>query len=386
MGISALKQGGAFLIRFKKNKDDDLSSYPKETNVYLIQNRTAIIERNIILVLVVFLILLVAYICFDKTVNTNKNVLGIKETDMNSKYLDKNKVDADKSGNNGDESNDELAFDYSKSIICWGDSFSDNSSNSTNFYTYYLTEQLMEIETDINGVFSSGVDGDNMEAIAAKQGGIPMFVQPCSIPADDKSVPITLKNSLGSTIILQDKLNSGLNPCTISGIEGEVYYVNGKPSFIRSKNGNAYDVKTPTTLVTNAMSNIKGYTGIYFFGADYGKYTPEQVVDIYKSMIKFQGNQNYIVIGSVIGTKTKLEPYEHALEDAFGNNYINLRAYLTEDVFNDYEIKINSKDAKALSDGSVPPCFILNGKRLSDSGSKILADLVYNKLAYLDLS
>lgn len=375
--------GGVFLKKPKQINNIDIDSQ-KEKNLLYTQNRTLIIERRIIAALIIFLILLMGFIAAYRILGiSEQSRYSLREDSLNSKYLDNKRVPS--STENEDDGNVEAAFDYSKSIICWGDSFSDNTANSTNFYTYYLSERLTQVGADIDSVFSSGLEGDAVPVIAAKQGGIPMQVQPFTIPAGTSSVEISLKSILGGNIILQNKLNSGLNPCTIAGVEGTIDYSSGKLSFTRSAPGKEIKVTAPATVVTNAMSNIKNYTAVYFFGGDCSKYTPDELVSMYKSMITFNGNDKYVIIGSITGDEETLTPYEEALTKEFKNHYINLREYLTGNVFNDYDIKITSNDAKALHKGSVPPSFVLNGKRLSDQSSEILANLLFDRLLQLEL-
>jgi hypothetical protein len=378
------------LRKKRNNVESGFTEATQQKNIrrlYYLQNKPRIIEHHIIIVTIVVFILLIGYIVANKFIAKPASAkYTLKSDSINSKYLDDKLMrhDTDSAADENSATADTEA-DYSKSIICWGDSFSDNTANSTNFYTYYLSELLNRRAADIESVYSSGLEGDNIPVIAAKQGGIPMFVQPFVIPASStENVPITLKSTLGSNILLQDKLNSGLNPCTIAGVEGTIEYHNGKLCFTRSKSGDAVKVETPTTVVTNAMANIKNYTGIYFFGSDCTKYTPQELVSMYKKMVNFNNNDKYIIIGSVCGDEATLAPYEDAMSKEFKSHYINLRQYLTEDVFNDYEIKITASDAKALKTGSVPPSFIFNGNKLSDTGSQILADLIFDKLLQFD--
>jgi hypothetical protein len=379
-------------LKLKKNVNNINHAYDKdsylrdEKKLYYMRNRSEIVEFRIVVALIVLFVLLIAAIVAIKLGGVKQaSQFTLKQDSMNSKYLDNKSTSEASSGDEHSNESDEAAFDYSKSIICWGDSFSDNTANSTNFYTYYLSEELTQIAADVNSVFSSGLEGDSVLAIAAKQGGIPMQVQPFTIPATKTPVEISLKSSQGGSVLLQDKLNSGLNPCTIAGVKGTIEYHNGKLSFTRATAGNAVNVEIPETVVTNAMTNIKGYTAVYFFGGDCTKYKPAELVNMYKKMINFNGNEKYIIIGSVTGDEKTLTPYEEALAKEFKSHYINLRSYLTGDVFNDYDIKITSSDAKALKSGTVPPSFILNGKRMSDQGSEILAKVLFDKLVQLDL-
>lgn len=359
----------------KSNQDSRITHYS--------QNSTDVMERRIMIAFALVLVAVFAVVIFGKASGKLSNdVYSVKSDSLNSKYAT-DKVSKPES--EAPSENTDSAMDYSHSIICWGDSFSDNNANSTNFYTYYLSDFLNQRGADIDAVFSSGIEGDTVPVIAAKQGGMPMLAQPFVIPAQTTSVEISLKNNLGGAVLIQDKLNSGLNPCSIAGVEGTIDYRNGKLCFTRSKAGNEIKINTPTTVVTNAMKNIKDYTAVFFFGGDCTKYTPDELVFMYKEMIKFHNNDKYIIVGSITGNEKKLAPYEQALSAEFKNHYINLREYLMTDVYNDYEIKISTADAKALRAGSVPPTFILNGKRLSDQGSGILADLLFDKLLQLEI-
>lgn len=364
----------------KQNENDELDTTQKEKQLFYIQNRANIFAHRLVIVIIAAFILLIAYVVFT-LVSGGNDSYNIKSDSLNSQYL--NPVRSDDDDTDEAASNDTI--DYSHSIICWGDSFSDNAANSTNFYTYYLSELLEARSSDINVVFSSGIEGDDMLTIAAKQGGVPMVVQPFTIPSQTNPVEISLQSSNGANLIIQDKLNSGLNPCTIAGVEGTIEYVNGKLSFTRNTAGEEIVLTAPTTVVTNAMTNIKDYIAVFFFGDDPTEYTPQEVVEMYKAMVNYNGSDRYVIIGSIVGDEATLAPYEEALTTEFKNHYINLREYLTTDVFNDYDITITSKDARALREGSVPPSFILNGKRMADHGSEIVANILFDRLLQLQI-
>lgn len=365
----------------KKNKKyDEIDTSIKEKDLYYMQNRSDILEHRLVIGIIAAFILLAVFVVF-KVASGSNNEYNIKSDSLNSEYLNP--------PNNEDTDNEatitEPTVDYSNSIICWGDSFSDNIANSTNFYTYYLSEILSSRGSDITAVYSSGISGDDMLTIAAKQGGVPMQVKPVTIPAQSKAVEISLQSTYGNDLIIQDKLNSGLNPCSIAGIDGNIEYVNGKLSFIRSTPGEAVTLTTPTTVITNSMANIKDYIAVFFFGGEPTDYTPEEVVEIYKAMIDYNNSDRYIIIGSITGDEATLSPYEDALTEEFKNHYINLRKYLTEDVFNDYDISITANDSKALRNGSVPPSFILNGNRMADQGSEIVANILFDRMLQLGI-
>jgi hypothetical protein len=362
---------------FKKCNTYPGSKSTAPGKIYHIQNRMKIMERNITIILILCFVALIAFIAVSRAVQPSEQVQYKLHTDLS-------KNDTSKDVENNDSEDDD--FDYSKSIICWGDSFSDNTTNSTNSYTYYIYELLNNTNTEIDGVYSSGIAGDSIPVIAAKQGGMPMFAQPFEIPASSKqSVEIELKNSTGANVLIQDNLNSGLNPCKIAGVEGTIGYVKGKLCFTREQDGKAIDLTEPAIVQTNAMLNIKDYTSVYFFGGDCTKYQPDEVVNMYSSMVEFTGNDKYIIVSSITGDAKTLQPYEKALEEKFGEHFINFREYLVSDVYDDYEIKLNNKDVAAIKQGIVPPSLIMNGSKLSDQGSKILADLIFNRMRQLDM-
>ena len=73
--------------------------------------------------------------------------------------------------------------------------------------------------------------------VAGRQGGVPMIVGPCDIPAKKESVEITLTNEYGTELTPDFSKNGGLNPVTINGVEGVVSSINGKYYFTRSQSG-----------------------------------------------------------------------------------------------------------------------------------------------------
>ena len=121
--------GGTVL---KKNKKyDEIDTSIKEKDLYYMQNRSDILEHRLVIGIIAAFILLAVFVVF-KVASGSNNEYNIKSDSLNSEYLNP--------PNNEDTDNEatitEPTVDYSNSIICWGDSFSDNIANSTNFYTY----------------------------------------------------------------------------------------------------------------------------------------------------------------------------------------------------------------------------------------------------------
>ena len=98
-------------------------------------------------------------------------------------------------------------------ISCWGDSFNIAANQQTPSFGAYIAAACQTY------VFNVASNKDNIEMVAGRQGGVPMMISPCDIPAKKQSVEITLTNEYGTELTPDFSKNGGLNPVTINGVE-----------------------------------------------------------------------------------------------------------------------------------------------------------------------
>lgn len=282
-----------------------------------------------------------------------------------------------------------------KEIIAWGDSF-------TLGYVPILNKLINPKYTAIN----CAVGGEKSLTIAARQGGIPMAlgidVQLSSF-SNEESIIGNKSNSFYSTYdesivtpLLQGG-NSTINNCIINDIECVIKWTgkswndpDGKYTIKRITEGNDIILKKGSIIYTSSMRNKRNkYANIFYIGANGGFQSDGKIlVEQYKKMIEFSGSNNYIVIGyhkSGTTPVSKLREYEKALLSEFGARFLNFREYITSQGLKDAGITPTDEDIEAMNEGKCPPSLLSDGFHLNNSGNKLLATQIYNKLKYLNI-
>ena len=177
--------------------------------------------------------------------------------------------------------------------------------------------------------------------VAGRQGGVPMMISPCDIPAKKQSVEITLTNEYGTELTPDFSKNGGLNPVTINGVEGVISSIDDKYYFTRSQSGYETFIYQPTPVQTRAMGVRNNDISIFFIGSVDKLETKERMVEIYQKMAKALGTDQYLVVGPVSGDTAKVNEYNQALAAAFGNKYFDLHSYLCGDqILKDNKFKL----------------------------------------------
>ena len=146
-------------------------------------------------------------------------------------------------------------------ISCWGDSFNIAANQQTPSFGAYIAAACQTY------VFNVASNKDNIEMVAGRQGGVPMMISPCDIPAKKQSVEITLTNEYGTELTPDFSKNGGLNPVTINGVEGVISSIDDKYYFTRSQSGYETFIYQPTPVQTRAMGVRNNDISIFFIGS-----------------------------------------------------------------------------------------------------------------------
>lgn len=220
------------------------------------------------------------------------------------------------------------------------------------------------------------------------------------IPSKKQKIKINLSDNFCNTKAKVSQSTTGINACTIAGVEGIITYENGNYYFTRSKEGKLVSVKSNTPVVTQFSANYKkGETLVFYIGTnDYStgmtnsKAQAKALAEKIKQTIAFCNTENYIVVGLAFSCSAapcsdeNSVSYEQVMSKEFGNHFLNLRKYIVENgysICND--LTIDNTAQQQLDAGIVPNAFFADeGTHWSTYGSKVVAQGIYEKLNELN--
>jgi len=265
-----------------------------------------------------------------------------------------------------------------RSITCWGDSLTEGTGSGP-YYPILTNIKVKGVSTDVNGetmpstlgeltklhIYNMGVYGEDSRTIACRQGGLKMYVSDITIPTRG-SVEI-------SQIICEDGMLAEPNingsegeracfdACSIGGIIGTLSYdwETELYMFTRTQPGSELVVSTETQIITPPSIDRVGDILILQMGNN-GGFNDDYNVLIaqYDAMIEYNQCKYYIIVGDTdYGADDRAE-WENALQQAYGDHFINMRQYLVDFVndgkLNDLGIPENPDEFEQLENGEVP--------------------------------
>ncbi len=258
-------------------------------------------------------------------------------------------------------------------VVIWGNSMSQG-----------YDDDLAELLPD--GVlcrsFASG--GDTAQHIAMKQGGIPFYVAPFTIPAEKETVRIEiLDENLQPVVSLSDWDTTGLSPATIAGVNGFISNNGNDEYFFKRNDKGPYEeinVDRLTRIVTRGMVDLRtGDIHVIYAGAH--SMTPDQYVDLLNNMIEFSESEKYVIIGFTAPDSGEL--YDTIVEN-FGANYLDIKTYFMTQALADAGIEPTPEDLEDISNGKLPLSLRRDDVHGNDIYDALLAKLVYDKLVELE--
>lgn len=276
--------------------------------------------------------------------------------------------------------------DESITIDCWGDSLTQSQVNSVDGY---YPNKLAELSGKIVNNFGNG--GEAALHIAGRQGGCPAYLkQDVTIPSSGR-----VAVSLGS--ILKDwdytnggyflrLRNSGINPCCIGGIIGNLSYNNGNILFTRATSGNAKTIKAGELVYprygTNTLNNIQ----IIWIGQNnYSSFSNlDEYIEIVKNMINYYNNNKYIAVCLIqhnAGVSRVIE-YENGFKKNFGIKSFCPREYLNnfgieKAIEKGYITEATSQDLEDIANGLIPSSLRQDTIHFNSYGYWLVAERLY---------
>ena len=273
-------------------------------------------------------------------------------------------------------------------IICPGDSLTAGANTTADAYKY--PQYLQTLITDGSEVHNFGVGGEASPSIAMRQGGLPLFVKPFTIPATVTATEINLYNDVNVAVTLALQGSAGLNPVTINGVQGAISYTSSKFYFTRSAPGSETVVSRPSRVITSGMG-YKGGTLVIWSGTNdsYGVTDAialsDKLIKSAKTMIDYNGTDNYIIIGLISKNYCAVVAEVNILlAKEFGNHFLDIRKYLLDYGLADAEITPTTQDTTDIASGEIPLSLRSDSVHLNDYGYPIVAQQTYKKGVELD--
>ncbi len=265
-------------------------------------------------------------------------------------------------------------------IICWGDSLTVSVDEASAY---------PDILRDMSGcdVVNYGVESENTAMIAMREGGLRVNVKATVIPADVTLIPIFLRTESDGHVFFLDNGDAGINPCAISGIEGELVKLNGSFYFKRSKKGERIAIEEGTQFKTHGMIDAKMGDVLVIFAGTNDLPTAkgaENIIKLERAMLDAAKCEKYVIVGlTYAGGIPEIEEVNAALAKEFGDHFIDIRKYMLYYGLNDLGIEPTESDIADIKKGEIPSSLRSDYVHGNKHYHRLLGQQVYRRMVYL---
>lgn len=270
-------------------------------------------------------------------------------------------------------------------IACWGGTLTAGAGDQYT-YTYYMSEYFRDNGYDLP-IVNLGAYGENNLTTLGRCGAVPFTVSAFTMQPTSILTEINVGSSGdGEVIPLTAESNPGINPVTISGVEGTLY---GDPDktdlskikqyyFSRTKSGEELNVADGTAIVTNGQVAYHKYVDIINLD---NSIDTETLYGQYDAFIKSCSSGRYIILSDITGDNKSKQALDNSMIVRYGEHYLNIRKYLCSDEgVKASGIVPTDEDKKMISRGEVPKSMLGENGTLNRYGSKALGYCIFNKL------
>jgi hypothetical protein len=232
-----------------------------------------------------------------------------------------------------------------------------------------------------------GIGGQTAGQIATRQGGLPLIVQPFTIPADTSEVPVTVNE----TPYANQSGYEGINPVYINGIQGTLKNAtntSGGFTFKRNAAGTQTQITRPTVVITDNMKTYRQNPMIIWVGTN-GDYddssrTSDKIIEIIDYMLDYGECKKYLIIGLTTDTIYNIPAINTDLAKKYGRRFLDLRSYLIQYGLSDMGITATADDTSRIAANNVPSSLKSDDTHLTSAcQQQMVAPLVYKKLQEL---
>lgn len=313
---------------------------------------------------------------------------------------------------------------YLPGIVCWGDSFTIGVGVTSEDATYPAVLQNLIQENIIDNydvdslanvtyktyrepefsVVNRGGGYDDTYTVLGRNGAVPFLIQyDFVIPADQTQVEIHIVSSSGKNDDPQLMSYLGLDYVIIDGVKGTLEidatwneavqdYTDYVYYFTREEVGEEVAVSSGTEVITSASQENLNDIPIIWIG-EYGGYdTAEELVEQINMIIDHQsdspvnedGTKRFIVLGLTTGMASERSDLEQIMSETYGDQYINLREYLSTQGLTDASITPTEEDSQMILQGMTPASLLASDyKHLNDTGYSLVSSQIYQRMSQL---
>ena len=184
-----------------------------------------------------------------------------------------------------------------------------------------------------------------------------------------------------------DNGDGGVNPCSISGIEGELQKLNGAYYFMRSKKGERIAVEDGTQFKTHGINDAQtGDILVIFAGTNDlpDSNTVRNIISLERRMLDAAKCDKYIIVGlTYAGGIPEINEVNEALDKEFGEHFVDIRKYMLNYGLEDAGLTATTKDMADIQKGEIPSSLrndYVHGNRYYH---RLLGEQIYRRMAYL---
>ncbi len=275
-------------------------------------------------------------------------------------------------------------------IFCWGDSMTAGGyPEELRDYAYKQGYTSSELK-----VYNYGAGGDTAEHCAMKQGAMPMYVAPFTLPADN-TTPVRVKfydENLQLVESLADLGTKGLSPVIIAGQAGRLSYNCDEETgeefyyFTRQGKGPFEEIKVNrlTRVVTKGMTMPDKDDFHVIFTGPSNSYEADEaykLIATQQRMIDYIGTDNYIIISlTCLEYFPGVAQFNADLAEYYGEHFLDFRSYVLNHGMDDAIAQgmleaATDDDLADIARGEIPPSM-----RADDGKDPEHGNFVYNRL------
>lgn len=274
-------------------------------------------------------------------------------------------------------------------INCFGDSLTEGAgSTATHDFPAVLPTLLGGGFT----VRNLGIGGESSKAVTMRQGGIPLYVNPFTIPATTTAVLCTLPQTLGydvdilkhaGAVVDANYAKLAINPVTIAGIQGTLSRPdvgNNDYYFTRLVAGSEVVLTRPTFVNTYANANYRSDIAVIWEGTNDTSLTTEQIMQIQQYTVDNLKHNKYIIVGlTAKNLFADIATRNTAMMQKWGKHFLDIRTYILSYGLADANITPTTQDDTDISNGEIPTSLRSDATHLNDAGYSVVANQIYKK-------
>ena len=263
-------------------------------------------------------------------------------------------------------------------VSCVGDSLTQGAGAPSHNIVNQLNQHFLNEQT----AYRFGVGGESSTKIAMRQGGLPTYVMPTTIPSDTVAVEIQIKDGMGNNVQFGN-LNGllfGVETCYIQGVKGTLSISDDKTHtyFTRLESGDSVVIERPTLFVSEIAHDHLNDVFVFWCGTndDMSKNGTAKTMSVIDDMIGLLPHNRYIVVGMTSEQyMSNIDDINNEFMNHFGNHFLNVRKYLE-----DYGLLDNglSDDSNTIyNDSAIPDALYADGTHFNQYGYYSVAKAIY---------